>query len=58
MFHKHQIYLDLHLSISNGFVSSIIYDKRDDFDFDSNFSLFWMATFNFVPLMERIFLNL
>ena len=24
----------LHLSISNGFVSSKIYDKRDDFDFD------------------------
>ena len=30
---------DLHLSISNGFVSSKIYDKRDDFDFDIvNFS--------------------
>ena len=28
------IFLDLHLSISNGFVSSKIYDKRDDFDFD------------------------
>ena len=27
-------YLGLHLSISNGFVSSKIYDKRDDFDFD------------------------
>ena len=27
-------FLDLHLSISNGFVSSIINDKRDDFDFD------------------------
>ena len=26
--------LDLHLYISNGFVSSKIYDKRDDFDFD------------------------
>ena len=26
--------LDLHFSISNGFVSSKIYDKRDDFDFD------------------------
>ena len=26
--------LDLHLSISNGLVSSKIYDKRDDFDFD------------------------
>ena len=27
-------FLDLHLSISNGFVSSKVYDKRDDFDFD------------------------
>ena len=26
--------LDLHLSISNGFVSSKIYDKRNNFDFD------------------------
>ena len=27
-------FLDLHLSISNGFVSTKTYDKRDDFDFD------------------------
>ena len=27
-------FLDLHLSISKGFVSSKIYDKRDDFDCD------------------------
>ena len=27
-------FFDLHLSFSNGFVSSKIYDKRDDFDFD------------------------
>ena len=27
-------FLDLHLSISNGFVSSKIYDKRDDYYFD------------------------
>ena len=26
--------MDLNLSVSNGFVSSKIYDKRDDFDFD------------------------
>ena len=26
--------MDFHLSISNGFVSSKIYVKRDDFDFD------------------------
>ena len=27
-------FLDLHLTISGGFVSSNIYDKRDDFYFD------------------------
>ena len=27
-------FLDLHFSVSNGFVSSKIYDKRDDSDFD------------------------
>ena len=27
-------FLEIHLSIANGFVSSKIYDKRDDFDFD------------------------
>ena len=27
-------FLDLHLSISNGFVLTKIYDKRDNFDFD------------------------
>ena len=27
-------FLDLHLTISGGFASSKIYDKRDDFDFD------------------------
>ena len=26
--------LDLHLSISDGFVKTIIYDKREDFEFD------------------------
>ena len=34
-------FLDLHLSVANGFVSSKIYDKRDDFDFDIvKFSVF------------------
>ena len=28
-------FLDLHLSISNDIVSTTIYDKRDDFDFES-----------------------
>ena len=27
-------FLNLHLSISDGFVTIKIYDKRDDFDFD------------------------
>ena len=27
--------LDLHLSISDGFVKTKLYDKRDDFDCDS-----------------------
>ena len=27
-------FLNLHLSIFNGFVSSKMYDKRDDFDFE------------------------
>ena len=27
-------FLDLHLSVSDGFVKTKIYDKRDDFDFD------------------------
>ena len=34
-------FLDLHLSISNGFVSSKIYDKRDGFDFDIVNFPFW-----------------
>ena len=34
-------FLNLHLYISNGFVSSKIYDKCDDFDFDKvNFPFF------------------
>ena len=28
------VFLDLHLSISNEIVSTKIYDKRDDFDFE------------------------
>ena len=37
----HMADLHVHLSIANGFVSSKIYDKRDDFDFDIvNFPIF------------------
>ena len=32
--HTKAAFLDLHLSISNDIVSTKIYDKRDDFDFD------------------------
>ena len=28
------LFFDLHISIADGFASSNIYDKRDDFDFD------------------------
>ena len=43
--------MDLRLSISNGFVSSRIYDKLSDFDFDIViFLFFWMAMFHIVPL--------
>ena len=51
-------FLDLHLSISNGFVSSKIYDKRDDFDFDIEIFHFWLVTFPVLPLTGFIFLNL
>ena len=49
-------FLHLHLSISNGFVSSKIYDKRDDFDIV--IFHFWMVTFPFLPLTGFTFLNL
>ena len=51
-------FLDLHLSISNGFVPSKIYDKRDDFDFDIVNFPFLDGDVHVVPLMEWIFLNL
>ena len=50
-------FLDLHLSISNGLVSSKIYDKRDDFDFDIVNFPFWMAMFHIVLIMEYISLS-
>ena len=34
------VVLDLHLSISNDIVSTKIYDKRDDFDFEIVFPIF------------------
>ena len=37
-------FLDLYLSISNGTISTKIYDKRDNFDFDIVISRFLMET--------------
>ena len=36
-------FFELHLSILNGLVSSKIYDKRDNFDFDIEIFHFWMG---------------
>ena len=52
------LFLDLHLSITNGIVSSKIYDKRYDFDFDSKFFRFWMVIFFAMLLMVYTFLQL
>ena len=60
-------FLDLHLSISNGFFSSKIYDKRDDFDFDivnfpfldgdvPRFTLTWFAFINLFGSLECLVL--
>ena len=50
--------LDLNLSITNGIVSSKIYDKRDDFNFEIGNSHFLMEMF-LAPLpMVHIFLSL
>ena len=38
-------FLDLHLSIVNGFVFCKIYDKHDDFDFEIVNFPFWMVMF-------------
>ena len=51
-------FLDSHLSIANGFVSSKTYDKRDDFDFDIVNIRFWIVTFLAVFLMVYTFRNL
>ena len=50
-------FLDLHLSISNGFVPSKMYDKRDDFDFDIvNFPFFgWRCSKS--PLLWSVYFS-
>ena len=49
--------MDLNQCISNGTVSTKIYDKRDDLDFDISISLFWMAMFPGVPHLGYTYLN-
>ena len=49
-------FLNLHLSISYDVVSTTIYDKRDDFDFEMSISHLWMMFLALHP-MESISLN-
>ena len=51
-------FLDLNLSITNGIVSSKIYDKRDDFNFEMEISHFLMEMFLALLPMVYIFLSL
>ena len=51
-------FLDLNLSISNGTVSTKIYDKRDDFDFDIVNFPFLDGDVLDVPPMECTYLSL
>ena len=51
-------FLDLHLSISNGFVTSKIYNKRNDFDFDIVKFPFLDGDFPVLPFTGFTFLNL
>ena len=51
--------MDFHFSSPNGFASSEIYYKRDDFDFVIlNIPFFWMNMFPVLHLTELTFLNL
>ena len=47
------LFLDLHLSISDCFVKTKIYDKRDDFDFDIvNFPFLDGDVYNLFDFLE------
>ena len=50
-------FLDLHLSITNDIVSTKIYDKRDDFDFEIVNFPFLVVMFLALHPMESISLN-
>ena len=52
------LFLDLHLSISNGFDSFEIYNKRDFFDIDIKNFLFLDGAFPVLPLTVFTFPNL
>ena len=54
---KDGAFLDLHLSISNNMVSTKLYDKRDDFDFEIVHFPFQMVMFLAFYPMESISLN-
>ena len=50
--------MDLHLSVSDGFVSSGVCDRRDDFSFGVGVFHFWMAVFHVVLLVVCMSLGL
>ena len=50
-------FLDLNLSIHNDTVSTKIYDKRDDFDFDIDNFRSLMAMSHDVPLMVYLYIS-
>ena len=50
--------MDLNLPISNGIVSTRIYDKRDYFDFDIVHFLFLDGDVPHIPGMECTYLSL
>ena len=51
-------FLDLDLSLTNVIVSSKIYDKQDDFNFEIEISNFFIETFLALLPMVYIFLSL
>ena len=50
-------FLDLYLSISNGFVSSKFYDKRDDFDFNNVIFSFFGWRCSTSPLLWSVYFS-
>ena len=50
-------FLDLHLSISNDVVSTKIYDKRDDFDFEMVIFQFLMVMFLSLYILRSLYLS-